>query len=543
MYVHIRIRLIFFTIISHFFVLNANTKIRVNKIEIVRFNVFDTLSGDWFFAAKLANSLHFLTKELIIRDELPFREGDFVDEKELLEAEKNLRMSNLFSRVNFYLDSLDIFNYNLTIETKDRWSTNPSFLFGSGGEAYRIGGRIEELNFLGLGINIIPELLYRSENDTRLQGRFKFYQKRFLRLPIALKYELFINRFRTLNTFELNKPFYNRSILNSYGIQIVNNFGSDLFFNPQPGVQYSKMNYFEKGGTIFFSHSWSNKDRLFFTTLVDIRKVIRGEPEYSRAFDNSAKIFLAFSSISEDFYSTNKLNTFLTEDIVVGGWGSAILGKTIKIDSNGTDAYYLAGVGEKSFLSTDKRLYLFGRLIGASAFSRARGFNTYEEFLGLGFYRVSSNLLIACQFRQQTVWNWSGIRQLLLDNNHYLRGYTLNEINGDNRITTNFEIRFFPDLKFWIFNLSGTIFYDGGTLWNQRVDLIKAKWRNSVGFGFRIHNDKTAGKLGIIRIDFAYNLEKNKFGEIIVSSDQFFSIFKSHQFELPTIYGVEYEYE
>lgn len=525
----------------NFFSTALHSEIRINKIQIERYDVFDTTSGDWFFAAKLANALHSLTKEFIIKDELPFAEGDVIDEKILFESEKNLRSMNLFSKVNFYLDSLDPLNYNLTIETKDRWSTNPAILFGSGGEAYRIGGRIEELNFLGMGINIVPELLYRSENDTRLQARLKFFQRRFLRFPISIKYELFINRFRTLHTFEFTKPFFNSFTTNSYGIQVVNNFGNDLFF--RSNTNYEKMNFYEKGGTLFYSHAWTSEDRLFVTGLFDFRKIIRGKPEYTRAFDNSAKIFLAFSSISENYYKSTKLNTFLTEDIIVGGWGSAILGKTIKIDTNGTDGFYLAGVGEKSYLSSNERLYLFGRLVGASAFSGSRSFNTYEEFFGLGFYRISPNLLLALQLRQQTIWNWSGVRQLLLDNNHYLRGYTLNKLNGDNRVVTNFELRFFPDWKFWIFYVSGAIFYDGGTVWNQNMEIVKSKWRNSAGFGFRIHNDKTAGKLGIIRFDFAFNFEKRKFAEIIISSDQFFSIFKSHQFELPTIYGGEYEYE
>ncbi|MGQ9818953.1 MAG: hypothetical protein ACUVQ1_03395 [Candidatus Kapaibacteriales bacterium] len=527
--------------LSFLFPLQTYSEIRINEIKIERLDVFDTLSGDWFFAAKLANSLHFLTKKFVIIDEIPFNEGDFVDEHLLLELEKNLRSMNLFSKVDLYLDSVDPLNYNITIVTKDRWSTNPSFLFGTGGESYRIGARIEELNFLGYGMTIVPELLYRSENNTKLQGKLKFFYRRFFRLPISFKYDLFINRFRTLHTIELTKPFYNQTTSKSFGIQLVNHFGNDLYF--LPGANYVKMNYYEKGGTIFYSRSWSRKDRLFVTGLVDVRRQIRGKPEYRQAFDNSAKIFISFSSISENFHKTNRLNTFLTEDVVIGGWGSAVLGKTFKIDTNGINSFYLAGVGEKSYLSPNEKLYLFGRLVGASAFAQSNAFNTYEEFYGLGFLRLNPNLLIAGQIRQQNVWNWSGVRQLLLDNNHYLRGYTLNELTGSNRIITNLELRYFPDIKFWIFYFSGVLFYDGGTVWNQGMEIIKSKWKNSAGFGLRIHNDKTAGRLGIIRFDFAFNLEKKKFAEIIVSSDQFFSIFKSHQFELPTIYGGEYEYE
>ncbi len=535
------VRFSFFVFVIFYPFVLATSEFKVNNIFIHRLNVFDSTSNDWFFAAKLANSLHYLTREYVIKDELLFSEGDIIDESFLIETEKNLRSLNLFSKVEITLDSIDQFNANVFVLTKDRWSTNPALLFGTGGEAYRIGFRLEELNFLGTGINLVPELLFRSENDTRMQVRFKYSQRRLFRFDYSVNYNFLINRFRTLHNFAFWKPYFSSNSENAYGIEIVNNFGNDLLFTGKGN--YEKMNFFEKGGIIWYSHTWSKDDRLFISGLVDVRKVIRGDEKFIRAFDNSAKVFISFSSISEYFYKDTKLNTFFTEDIVIGGWGSAILGKTISLDSTGTDAFYLAGIGEKSYLSDDAKLYLFGRLAGGSAFAHSVGFNTYQEFWGLLFYRLSPHFLFATQVRQQTVWNWRGVRQLLLDNNHYLRGYTLNELSGENRFVANLELRFFPDFRFWIFYFSGAIFYDGGTIWNQNQKIFKSKWRNAVGFGFRIHNDKTSGKLGIVRVDFAFNLEKKKFAEIIISSDQLFSVFKSHYFELPKILGEEFEYE
>lgn len=114
------------------FLLSTNfafSQFRVNDIFIERLNVFDSTSKDWFFAAKLANSLHFLTRQYVIEDELLFSRGDIIDDNILLETEKNLRSMNLFSRVEITIDSLDPLNCNVYVVTKDRWSTNPSLLF------------------------------------------------------------------------------------------------------------------------------------------------------------------------------------------------------------------------------------------------------------------------------------------------------------------------------------------------------------------------------------------------------------------------------
>ncbi|MCX7879069.1 MAG: hypothetical protein N2517_00195 [Ignavibacteria bacterium] len=517
------------------------SEFRVNNIFIQRLNVFDSTSNDWFFAASLANSLHFVTREFVIEDELLFKKGDIIDENLILETEKNLRALDIFSKVEISLDSLDPINCDIYVLTKDRWSTNPSLLFGTGGEAFQIGGRIEEFNFLGFGTYLGLETIYRSENDTRLQTEVSLFQRRLFRSVFSLKYNFFINRFRTQHNINFWKPYFSRRTENSYGITIVNHFGKDFYFHT--ANTFDLMNFYEKGGKIWYSHSWFKEDRLFVTALLDIRKIWRGDQKFARAFDNSARFFLSFSSISEEYHKLVKVNKFSVEDIVVGGWGSAILGVTRKISSDGVNSFYLAGIGEKSYLSSDNKLYLFARLAGGSSFASSNAFNTYQEFSSLMFYRFHPNVLFVTQVRQQSVWNWYGIRQLLLDNEYFLRGYRLNDLSGDNRINANLELRFFPDLSFWIFSFSAVAFYDGGCVWKQNTKVLKSKWHNALGFGIRIHNDKTSGKVGTIRIDFAFNFDKMKFAEVIITSEQLFSAFKSHKFELPSILGEEFEYE
>jgi hemolysin activation/secretion protein len=163
--------------------------------------------------------------------------------------------------------------------------------------------------------------------------------------------------------------------------------------------------------------------------------------------------------------------------------------------------------------------------------------------LGLGFYKLSESTLFAARIHQQTVWNWTAVRQLILDNESGLRGYPLYSFSGDNRIITNFELRTFPDFDIWIFKLGGILFYDTGTVWNQQTDMTKTQWHNSTGFGFRFQNMKSTGPTSIFRIDFAFNLDRKQFGSIIFTTDQLFSIFKRHEYSNPELYGLEFDEE
>jgi len=135
------------------------------------------------------------------------------------------------------------------------------------------------------------------------------------------------------------------------------------------------------------------------------------------------------------------------------------------------------------------------------------------------------------------------LRQLVLDNDFGLRGYEVNKLNGDNRIIANLEYRYFPDFNIWFLKVGGALFWDIGTVWQREQELVKAQWHNSVGFGLRLQNMKSTGSTSIFRIDFAFNFDEKKFGSIIFTTDQLFSVFQKHVFRLPEMYGTEFDYE
>jgi hypothetical protein len=73
--------------------------------------------------------------------------------------------------------------------------------------------------------------------------------------------------------------------------------------------------------------------------------------------------------------------------------------------------------------------------------------------------------------------------------------------------------------------------------------LDETRWHSSAGFGIRVENMKATGTTALFRIDFAYNFDKRKFAEIIFTTDQLFSAFKPHNYRLPEIFGLDFDYE
>lgn len=534
-------RCVIICVIILFFIFNLQAltfaeKIFINSIVINRENVFEKTDKDWFFAAPLLNFFHTKTREYVISDELLFRKGDYIDEEYILETERNLRATGLFTKVLIELDSFDYNKYDVFVTTKDRWSLYPIPLGKTGGGFSQYGATIDENNLLGTATKVSLEAINRKENNIGWQWRAELFQRRLFRSDLSIYAAFLENKIRNQLDINIAKQFLTLDDKYSYGLIAKNNKGKEFIYFKN---KYELTKVDENVVNLWFSRAWSRKDRVFFTIWGEYHNTTRENSSYARAFDNSGKLLFGFSSISEDFYTVRNVNSYFYEDLIVGGWGSAILGKIFPIGSKGDSYYYVAGEGEKSYYVDN--LYVFAKLVGASAFKRASGYFTYQEFYGNVFYKLSDKFTITTRIQQQTVWNWIKLRQLILDTDIGLRGYKLNQHTGDNRIITNTEIRFFPNIPLWLFNFSFVAFADLGTVWNQDTKLNKAQFLLSSGAGMRLHFNKSDNPKHILRIDIAYNFKEKKFGEIVIAFEQFFSAFKNHQFKLPQIYGMEFD--
>lgn len=512
---------------------------RIRNIIIDKHEVFDSTDGDWFFAGALANFFHTTTKDYIIKDEFLFQSDEYLDEDKFNETERNLRKTFLFTKVRISLDSIDDLNYDVIVHTKDKWSLQPALLFGSGGGNNNLGLRIAESNLIGTGTELSIEALNRTENNIGLQGIGILNKERIFRTPYTLNLAIVANKIRTDQVLKILSPYRTFATTMAYGIEAQNSYGNDFLYNRRLDTVLF-LPFHLKKILAWWSNAWLKSDKVFFTTLFEYDDVDRSKPEYRRAFDNSGKLLFQFSSVTNNYEKVTKINNYLDEDMPLGGYGSAILGKIFPIGNRGESYFYTGAQGEQSYYLGN--LYIFAELAAGSCFAQSEGKYTYQEFNGNVFYRLSEDLIFTTRFKQQTTWNWGALRQLILDNDAGLRGYKLNSLSGDNRIIANAELRFLPNYTFWIFNASAVAFWDLGTVWDQSMKLYQTQFHHSVGFGFRLHNNKSTKEGNTLRFDFAYNFDTKKIG-FIFTSDQLFSAFNKHEFKLPKLFGSEFEGE
>ena len=100
---------------------------------------------------RFLNSIHIVTRESVIRDELLFQVGDPLDPTAIEETARNLRKREIFKRVNIDTTRIDG-RFAVIVDTQDGQSTKPNFSFTiatDGNWTGRLG--LTESNLLGRG--------------------------------------------------------------------------------------------------------------------------------------------------------------------------------------------------------------------------------------------------------------------------------------------------------------------------------------------------------------------------------------------------------
>lgn len=127
---------------------------RIASVRVVNQSVFDLsdpdLNGRFGWAYRLANRLHVPTRDEVIRRELLFREGSCYRPELLRESEVVLRATGFLAEVAITAGRRPDGHYEVTVRTRDDWSTRVDLRMGSGG-ASDAGIFVREDNLLGTG--------------------------------------------------------------------------------------------------------------------------------------------------------------------------------------------------------------------------------------------------------------------------------------------------------------------------------------------------------------------------------------------------------
>lgn len=195
---------------------------KIAAIRVERVNVFDpTVPGEDWWPFRIANKIHYPTRETVIRRELLFAPGAKWDPLKVIQSERNLRANGAFRSADIFQVKRPDGLVDAVVRSQDSWTTNPLFAVGTeGGESF-FGAGVEEGNILGYGKSIAVNF-NRTGNKTA--SALSYGDPRFLGTRLAFNsgyshgttgdtsHASLIRPFYSLDTYSASAVSWNRSV-------------------------------------------------------------------------------------------------------------------------------------------------------------------------------------------------------------------------------------------------------------------------------------------------------------------------------------------
>jgi len=482
-----------------------NKNLIVGKISIEIGNVYDnnnTEENRWYH--RVANNLHIITRQKVIKRQLLFFSGDQFNRRILLETERLLRANSYIK--NALITPVEICDntVNINVKTNDSWSLTPGLSYDRTGSVNRYSIDIEENNLLGYGKDIhfgSSQTIDRDERmfsytDTQLFGSRK-------RLYLAIEDNSDGDGFAV----DLSLPFYQLDSKQSWGATITSNKKETAIY--QNGSIVRKFGEDKDFASVFYG--WSNGNINNTTTRYKFGWAYEDNNYLPVAPYN---ITLAARTLS---YPWAELEFF--EEKYVRKTNLSTMG-TVEDISLGHHFKFKAGLINKSLGSDDDYLFL------SSSYNK--GFQPYSNQLGLMSLGISSfignGLLEGARIKGEAQWHYLFSRhnhfylagkfeaasnlqaeeQITLGEENGLRGYPVRYQSGDKSFLISVEHRHFYDwYPFRTVKLAAAIFADAGSAWGQGN---KRKILADAGFGLRFVVTRSS-IAKILHLDFTFPID------------------------------------
>ena len=497
-------------------------QVRIRHILIAPQPIFDeSKPGERKRIFRWANNLHVDTREVTIRAQLLFAEGDLYSERVLRETERNLRRLRFLREPQIRVtDRADGF-VDLEVRTTDVWTLSPTLKFGRSGGANRSSIGIEDLNFLGLGKLLKAEFRQTRDRDSKVLA-YSDPNLAFGRWTLDAAYSL--NSDGHTSRFAIDKPFYSLETQRSFGLQINDDDGllrryalgeelgayqrkfrtAELYFGRSAGLIDGWATRRSFG--LAFEDARFNKDLLFNAGLVNASPSIGALPD-NRRF---ASAFMQWEWLQEDFATTiNKDQIGRTEDEAFGqhyllraGLGSA------NTNSTGAQAagFYLLQASDGFRLSTSQSLFY-----ELSLAARQDRSGVANQLLNIGtryFYRQSDRSTSYISLRTSFGRRLDLDQEIILGGEQGLRAYPIAFQTGDKSAVLTLEQRYFTDYQpLRLFSVGAAAFVDVGRVWGDNAagaPLLGTL--KDVGIGLRLGNLRSA-RANMLHIDIAWPLD------------------------------------
>lgn len=514
----------------------------IASITVDNHSIFDTsdpdLSGHLRLAYRAANSLHARTRASVIRRDLLFGPGDCFDPALIAESERLLRDNQFLASATITHRQRDDGDYDLTVTTRDEWSTRVDIRASLDGGPIFKGASLRESNFLGTGQTL--ELFYLDYKANRDYG-IGYHSHQFLGSRWHLGATLGRTQSGPMVLQVLALPFREEAgrwaareefrQFNRYFDYLVGEAGTERHLLLPTRTDAFDVALIRRlgppGGSQLTLGAALSYTRITYPGGADALRVVEGDDFHSREpadpthFESiesqttpldALRSLVLFGQRRIRWIKRSGFDTLRGEqDIRLGTEMGVAIGPSIRTFDSPHHLY--SALDLYAARGTDN-LLLIGRLRGDAQRGlngdRDGWYDLFGEAEGLAYWKPSAEGRHTLVFRATATGGWATTTpfQLVLGGDLGVRGYPDERFPGGRRLVFSLEERVLFDGPLrHIADLGATAFFDLGRSWPGDAPFgVDSGWRASAGIGLR--NAFPTGGRRTYRFDIAVPIHR-----------------------------------
>jgi len=476
----------------------------IDSIEIVVEDVFeDDGMTPVFWAYRMANDLHFKTRESVIRRELLFTEGELLDEEALAQTERNLRMLPFLRRVRVETFPLRDNRVIVRVTTSDSWTTNPELHLAKVGNEWEWAVGAYERNLLGYGkqLRVLHDANLDRDETFVSYGDPRFFGTRFA-TGVLLASASDGHRVQ----LSAQRPFF--AIDTPYSVR----FAFEDFDRLDPiyedGERVEDLRHVRRRGDLELARAVRRR----------ATSAIRLHLGYIRSDDDIADggdvrrfgiVRVGISTVGHDFLKLTHVNRFeRPEDINLGNEASAFVGVSAPAFGGEDQVSLFYFVGARRGIRLNAQGFLLSSVSWQARDRNDRLENNFALIQLNLVQKLTLRKLILAKAILRYGNNLDPEVQLRLGAESGLRGYPVRQFNGDRSFLASVEGRWFvADDVARLASVGLAAFVDSGFAWPEDQPMSLRDLRSNVGVSLLLGSNRISAHRPGVRFDFAYALQ------------------------------------
>lgn len=484
----------------------------IGDIRFERNNVFDlSIPGENNALYRLANRLHILTREDVIRQQLLIRPGELFSVRLVAESERILRANGYFYDARIRVASYQGGVVNLVVTTRDVWTLIPGFSISRKGGENRTRVSLAEENLFGTGASV--RLAFIDDVD-RESTSLEYGDRNLGNSWWSLHARVADNSDGDSQALTLQRPFFALNTRRSAGISLYANDAETRFY--QLGEAVAEYRGESRVANAFYGWSgglrngWVRRFRGGLT-FADHDFSATAEQRLPQLLPMNRRLvypWLGIEVFEDRFESTsNRDQIERTEDFFVGRRFTAQLGLASRTFGSDRSAVPFDVSASRGFGSLESRAFLLGSSLRGRIES-GDVVNTLWQIDGRYYRKLSERVLFYTTMSAALGEDLDLDQPLALGGDNGLRGYPLRYQVGDKRMLATAELRYFSDwYPFSLARVGGAIFADvGRTSGANPAGGASLGWLRDVGIGLRFMPTRASGR-EIVHLDLAFPLD------------------------------------